>query len=631
MTEDKTRKIAIRERMAATGEPDGVAGRAVADSRQRAAAGDPGAAEDQDTTSRGGHAAARAEDEGIGAAGLSARELAGRGRAAAAASSPPAFISTAVPDAPVGRQLAWLLGAVADLPWSGEVIEAHFDAGFLAQIGPDELNAFLAPLQPLGASLLGVLWQGPSDDPVALRAAAAFGGLRRTVTIVVDGAGLISALEFTLPAAASSPPVSGPAAVPDTPAGRQLDWFLGAAADVPLSRQVIETHFAAAFLAQIGPDDINSHLAALQTPAGGSLTELLSDADDPNALVAVAAFGDVKITVTITVDGAGLISGLLLLPDQPPPGSWDEVDRDLAALAPDASFLAARVSPDGNCTPIHQVASSTARPIGAMCALFVLGALARQIAAGRVSWDQELTVTDAVKAPGSMSLQGVLAGTRVPVRQAADKMMSVGDDTAADMLIHLVGRSAVEAQARRWSGHAALNVPFLTARELFVLKEAGYPELANQYLRLAPGQRAEFLAAAVDPVPLSQAHLHTVLPPWPEPRDIGSIGWFASPDDIGRALAGLQQLAAQPALAPLGPMLSANDGGIGLDPARWPTVGTKGGFEPGVLATGCLATDSEGQTFVVIAMFSNPAEALPMESAVPGLQAIIRAAIELVR
>ncbi len=210
-------------------------------------------------------------------------------------------------------------------------------------------------------------------------------------------------------------------------------------------------------------------------------------------------------------------------------------------------------------------------------------------------------------------------------------MLSVSDGTAADMLIRLLGRPAVEAQARHWSGHGALNVPFLTTREFFVLKDAGYPDLANQYLSLAPGKRAEFLAASVDPVPLSQAQAHSLLPAWPEPRHIGSIGWFASPDDIGRALAGLQQLATQPALAPLGPILSANDGGLGLDPVRWPTGFGEGGYEPGMLAAGQLATDSDGQTFVVVVMLSNPAAALLIESAVPRLQAIIRAAFELVR
>jgi beta-lactamase class A len=78
--------------------------------------------------------------------------------------------------------------------------------------------------------------------------------------------------------------------------------------------------------------------------------------------------------------------------------------------------------------------------------LFVFGALAHQIAAGRVSWNQELTVTDALKSPGSGSLQDVRSGTRVSVRQTAAMMIAISDNTAADMLIHLVGRSAVQAQ-----------------------------------------------------------------------------------------------------------------------------------------------------------------------------------------
>jgi beta-lactamase class A len=152
------------------------------------------------------------------------------------------------------------------------------------------------------------------------------------------------------------------------------------------------------------------------------------------------------------------------------------------------------------------------------------------------------------------------------VRQTALQMISISDNTAADMLIHLAGRSAVQAQDRQWSDHAALNVPFLTTRELFLLKYV-HPALADQYLRLAPGQRAAFLGTAVDPLPLSQAQLQNPA----SPVDIDTIEWFASPDDICRAFAGLQQLAAQPALAPLGPILSANNGG-GLDPAQWPTI-----------------------------------------------------------
>jgi hypothetical protein len=409
-------------------------------------------------------------------------------------------------------------------------------------------------------------------------------------------------------------------AVPDAPVGRQLTWFLRGVGQLPWPRQVIEAHFAGVFR-QISPAQVNSVTeqilaaeGASLPSSGASLTGLLwqDPAHNPVALAAVAAFGPVKLTVNISVDRAGRISGLLLRPYL---SSWAQIDHDLTALAPDASMLAARVSPGGRCTPVHQVAASTARPLASMFKLFVLGALAHQIAAGRVSWNQELTVTGALKSPGSGSLQNAPAGTRLPVRQTAAKMIELSDNTAADMLIHLVSRAAVQAQDRQWSDHAALNVPFLTPREHFLLQGTDYPVLANKYLSLVPSRRAAFLASSVDPLPFNPSQVQT------SPIDIDRLEILASPDDICRAFAGLQQLAAQPVLAPLGPILSANNGAIGLDPAQWPTIWFKGGSGPGVLTLGYLATNSNGQTVVVTGMLSDPAADLS-PSAPAGLLAI---------
>jgi beta-lactamase class A len=423
---------------------------------------------------------------------------------------------------------------------------------------------------------------------------------------------------------------------PDVAVGRQLTWFLRAVADLPWSQQLIRAHFDSGFLAQLSPADINAALEeglptldASVPSSGASLTGVLwqDPARDPDSLLAVASFGRVQLAVNIAADRAGLIRGLGISPYQPPPASWAQVDRDLAALAPDASLLAARVSPGGVCTPVHQVAASAARPLASMFKLFVLGALARQIAAGQVSWTQELTVTDALKSGGSGSLQDVPAGTRISVQQTAAKMISISDNTAADMLIHLVGRSAVQAQDQQWSAHAALNVPFLTTREAFVMKYFD-PALAQRYASLAPAQRAAFLASSVDPQPITPAQLQNL--GTGSPTDIDTIEWFASPDDLCRAFAGLQQLATRPVLAPLGPILSANNGDIELDPAQWPTVWYKGGSEPGVLTLGYLATNSKGRTFVVVAMLSDPTAALS-PSATPELLAIVRGAFELAR
>ena len=427
---------------------------------------------------------------------------------------------------------------------------------------------------------------------------------------------------------ASPSPVFLSRTVPDAAVGRQLTWFLGAVADVPLSRQVIQAHFDSGFLAQFSPDQINSLLEEVSVRLGASLTGVLWQypARDPVTLTAVADVGGLQSVVSISVDGAGLISGLRLTPYQPPPTSWGQIDIDLAPLAPDASLLVARVSPGGSCTPVHQAGSSIAQPLASMFKLFVLGALAHQIAAGRVSWTQELTVTAALKSAGSGSLQDDPDGTRLSVQQTAAKMISISDNTAADMLIHLAGRSAVQAQDLQWSDYSGLNVPFLTTRELFLLKYV-HPALANRYLSLAPGQRAAFLASSVDPLPFSPAQAQSL--GTASPTDIETLEWFASPDDICRAFAGLQQLAARPGLAPLGSILSANDGGIGLDPAQWPTVWFKGGSEPGVLTLGYLATNSKGQTFVVVAMLANPTAALP-PSATAALLAIAQGAFGLV-
>jgi len=358
-------------------------------------------------------------------------------------------------------------------------------------------------------------------------------------------------------------------------------------------------------------------------PSGASLDGLL--VVEPAALQAVATIGDTKWTISIAVNGEGLIEGLLLSRYVPPPTSWDQLDGDLAAIAPDVSFLVARVSSSGTCTPIHQVAASTTRPLASMFKLFVLGALAQQIAEGKIGWDQKLTVQSSLKSIGSIqgSLQYSPVGTQVTVEETATKMISLSDNTAADMLINLVGRTAVESHVQQWTGSATLNNPFFTTRELFLLHYVNYPELANHYLALKPSQRASFLASSVDPLSLSQVQESS------SPHDVGTLEWFASPLDMCRAFVGLQQLATRPGLGPIDSVLSTNKGEIGLTKPTWSTVWFKGGSEPGVLTLGYLAKKRDGQTYVVVAMAENPSVAL-RASSTADLVSIARGAFGLI-
>jgi hypothetical protein len=126
--------------------------------------------------------------------------------------------------------------------------------------------------------------------------------------------------------------------------------------------------------------------------------------------------------------------------------------------------------------------------------------------------------------------------------------------------------------------------------------------MADHYLALSPAQRAAYLTTTVDKVPASAEQ------PAPLPRDIGSIEWFASAQDLCHAFTGLAALQAEPGLNPISTVLSANDGGVGLSATTWPRIWFKGGSEAGVLTLGYLARDIAGGIFVVIVLTEDQAQ-----------------------
>lgn len=418
----------------------------------------------------------------------------------------------------------------------------------------------------------------------------------------------------TAPAAtatAAAAPTSAPAPeIPDSPVGEQLGWLLEASAALPIPEDQIRAHFSAAFLQQFPPAQFNEVLQSL----GGLRLESLTGVT-PTALTGVVATGLGRLQISMAVDGDGRIAALLFQQEQrPAPQSWAELDQRLRSLAPRVGFLAAEIRGNGACRPVHTIAPDTPRPLGSMFKLYALGATAEQIKKGRLSWDTPLTIRPGLKSLPSGILQDRPDNSTVSVKEAAQLMISISDNTGADLLIDKVGRARVEAQVARWSGHAALNRPFLTTRELFLLKGIDYPRLAKKYLSLDRARRYRYLATTVARTPLSR------VAPWDRPRDIGALEWFASPGDVCRAFAGLSALNTQP----LDEVMSANDAGLGLDADAWPTVWYKGGGEPGVLSMGFLARDAAGRTYVVTALTSDPRTALDETSATPELLALVR-------
>lgn len=91
-----------------------------------------------------------------------------------------------------------------------------------------------------------------------------------------------------------------------------------------------------------------------------------------------------------------------------------------------------------------------------------------------------------------------------------------------------------------------------------------------------------------------------------EPRDIDDIEYFGTPADMCRALAGLWRQHTRPGQAPIDTALSIEDGGIGLDRVRFPTVWFKGGSEPGVLTMNHLAATADGRVVVTSLLLADP-------------------------
>jgi hypothetical protein len=116
---------------------------------------------------------------------------------------------------------------------------------------------------------------------------------------------------------------------------------------------------------------------------------------------------------------------------------------------------------------------------------------------------------------------------------------------------------------------------------------------------------------------------------WATPRDINSIEWFASADDICHVYASLAALARRPGLSPVAGVLQINDGGLGLNPAQWKTTWFKGGSEPGVLTLIYLATTRTGHRYVVAVLAENPAAPINQATAVPAMFSAVKGAFTL--
>ncbi len=285
-----------------------------------------------------------------------------------------------------------------------------------------------------------------------------------------------------------------------------------------------------------------------------------------------------------------MVARLAVTTEKPKINTWGDVDAALSQTGARYSWMASKVD-GGRCEKIAGTNTSESLPLASIFKTYVLFAVEEAVTAGRIRWDDTLTITSEAKKLGSSGFDTLPAGSTITVRQAAGKMIATSDNMATDLLIERLGIHAIE-QALVDAGHhdPASMTPFPTMREIFAVGW-GNPDVREQWKTASRADRAVLLQEA------------NARPYEPDPQRTHSPGsaygaeWYGTAEDICRIHAALQDKARGPA-APVRDIMS-EVAGIDLDRAEWPYIGAKAGNLPGDLTFSWYAVDRTGQAWVV--------------------------------
>ena len=355
--------------------------------------------------------------------------------------------------------------------------------------------------------------------------------------------------------------------------------------DGEVSQADYERIFSPQFQSLASLDEVNAIWGRTAPLGPWRLAETLGEDSTGGGFILEGSAPEPKFLLTIDVDD-GRVVDALIQPWAPPPVTFDEAAAAVDGLGRSSYLIAETTS--GACVPVVDSGADDIIPLGSVFKLVVLGAVVDAITEGSLTWDDPVEIRDELDSYPSGTTQDVPAGTTMTVRELAELMISISDNTATDHLIDLVGRETVEAtQSVYGITQPALNAPFLTTRELFQIKLDA--ELRAQYLAADESDR-RVLLDDVATRPLTD--VAEAVSGWNGPIELDTLEWFATPADVCRVLMGLNADPDAAAILQISP-------GIPDETGRWTTIGFKGGSEPGLLATAWIVTDADGRTFTI--------------------------------
>lgn len=313
---------------------------------------------------------------------------------------------------------------------------------------------------------------------------------------------------------------------------------------------------AAGLTAEFGP------LREVRPNADGHVAELergfvpVKLARDRDGRVAAVRFATPSPRLEALADAPAAFAGL--------PGAHALlVRRDGAAAAAAAAALA--------------VDADRPMPAGSAFKLAVLKALKDRVAAGALAWTDLVPLEPRWRALPSGQLHEWPEGLALTVETLACLMISVSDNTATTALIDLAGRDALEAAAP----HAR---PFLTPRELFLLKSAGAADLRRRYLAADLAGRRAVLRELEGAEPPRGADALVFGDP--------ELEWRFAAEELAALV---EDVADLPAVR-INPGLA--------EKSDWRSVAFKGGSDVGVLSLTTRLEARDGTAWTVVAIWN---------------------------
>lgn len=277
---------------------------------------------------------------------------------------------------------------------------------------------------------------------------------------------------------------------------------------------------------------------------------------------------------TIALDPSGRIAGIVFGTVRARLSSVAEAVQMLRGFAGVTSFLVLESGRD-------RAALNADSPlaVGSVFKLAVLAALKDQIASGKRHWRDVVALRPEWKSMGSGVLHSWRDGSLLTLETLATLMISQSDNTAADVLIHTLGRETIEALGPR-------NRPFLTTREWALLKDPRNRDLLDRYRSGEEGTRRSVLPAlAARPLPDPERYA--------EQGRAFDLEWYFTARELCSLITRVSDL----------PLMAINPGPA--IPSDWGLVAYKGGSEPGVMNLTSYLRRRNGSTVCVAATWNS--------------------------